>query len=360
MIYIYITSLAATLFGYAVPILNVVAPFFFYKRFIQRPGILGHNPFFYSALIFATWLLVITLYWHNFLGFLAGAYAIIPTVLLFFYATETLNKEKAYQYLNLLVSLSLLPAALAIYQEFLANTSILERSYATFGNANFYASYLLMVIPVAFALAMQTTSKNQRLFYAFTTLINLYCLALTNSRSSIVALFLGFLFFALAAKNYRLLVFTALTASLLALSVFINPNLIPRYGIISGELQERFAIWSLGWYAVGQHPIVGTGLTSFYTKYIMNYPGKYAPHAHNLYLNIWVEGGIIALMLLFWNLKVLYTIAFKKIARNKNLLVVGILSGLTAALIQSFMDNPLENFQTGTLFMYFVAVLLKL
>lgn len=360
MIYIYLTTLAATFFGYAVPILNVIAPFFFYKTFIHKPSILGKNPFFYPALILAVWLLIITIYWHNFMGFLAGAYAIIPTVLLFFYAAETLNKEKAYKYLTVLVTISLLPAILAVYQEYIATGSVFVRSYATFGNANFYASYLLMVIPIALALAMQATSKNQRLFYIFATLINIYCLLLTNSRSSIVALFLGFLFFALAAKNYRFLAFTAIAASLLALSVFVNPNLIPRYGIIYGELQERFAIWSLGWYAVSQHPFFGTGLTSFYTQYIMNYPGKYAPHAHNLYLNIWIEGGIIALILLFWNLKVLYSVSLKKITRNKNLLVVGILSGLTATLIQSFMDNPLENFQTGTLFMYLVAVLLKL
>lgn len=360
MAYLYITALAATLLGYAVPALNIFAPFLFYKAFSKKTAGLRNNPFFFSILLFILWLLGVTLYWNNFLGLLAGTFAILPTVLLFLYAGEVLNPKKAESFLVFLVCLSLFAAPIAFFQQYIQGVSIFERVYATFGNANFYASYLLMIIPAAVALAWHAKNKQLRLFFIFTALVNFYCLILTNSRSAFVALFIGFLFFFATTKNYRFLMSTAVLALLIGGVLFLQPQIIPRYNIMPEEFQERISIWSLGWYAITQHPILGTGLTSFYTQYVMNYLGKYAPHAHNLYLNIWVEGGIIALMLLLWNLKKVYKIGLEKLQSKNKILAIGILSGLTAALLQSLLDNPLENFQTGTIFAYFVIILLRI
>lgn len=360
MLYLYIVALAATFFGYAVPIINIIAPFMFYKALKGDISNLRNNPFFFSTFIFALWLLSVTLYYNNLLGLLAGTFAILPTVLLFFYTGEVLDKEKSAKFLQFLVYLSMITAPVAFYQQYVLKVSISERAYATFGNANFYASYLLLIIPSAIALALKLQKKATKALLTVIALINIYCLLLTNSRSSIVALIIGCLIFALLAKNYRLLLLTFATALVLILSIYIHPELIPRYGIISSEFEERLSIWSLGWYAVTQHPLIGTGLTSFYTQYVMNYPGRYAPHAHNLYLNIWIEGGLVGLSLLLWNIKKVYHTAYDKLSQNKNILVIGVLSGLTAALLQSFMDNPLENFQTGTLFGLFIAILLRL
>ena len=360
MIYLFLTLVCATLLGYATPFVNLLAPYFFYAAVSKDNFKLKENPVRFSLLLFTIWLLAVTLYYNNILGLLAGVFAILPTVFLFFYAVQILDKEKALQLLKILVTLSLVVAPVAFYQQYILKVSIFERAYATFGNANFYASYLLMIIPCAAALAINATKKREKLLFMLTALINIYALALTDSRTAITALFISFLFFALLAKNYRLLTVTAVATIALAAAVFIKPDLIPRYNIIVEEFQERITIWSLGWYAVLQHPLTGTGLTSFYTQYVMNYPGKFAPHAHNLFLNIWVEGGLIALSLLLWNLQKVYQASLRKLRGNKNILVIGILVGLTGALIQSFLDNPLENFQTGTLFGFLVAILLRL
>lgn len=101
----------------------------------------------------------------------------------------------------------------------------------------------------------------------------------------------------------------AIWASLLIVSVtFIALVLaLTPWGARLLALQdERVEIWRNSRELLGDYPFTGLGLGGFpmaYSTYVLLVHVEYLPHAHNLFLNVWLEQGALGLIALLWLLR---------------------------------------------------------
>lgn len=192
------------------------------------------------------------------------------------------------------------------------------RSYGTFDQPNPYAGFLNMTLPAAIALALLAEQRWQRRLAGGSSALIGTALLASQSRGGLLA---GLLATAVVLGTVRPGVRTALR--LLALtSPFAAAayafNLLPSTvvdralsgvglgGVSFGHVTtanfsavERAAHWLAGVRMFADRPILGVGIGNYSAAYPRYHPrGWYASleHAHNYYINIAAEAGIVGLL----------------------------------------------------------------
>ncbi len=99
--------------------------------------------------------------------------------------------------------------------------------------------------------------------------------------------------------------------------------LVDRFSVLSDETKEetgRLQIWRDTWLLVEQFPILGTGLGAFSYAYpqvkSINVQAKYY-HAHNDYLELLTETGLVGFLILISLLGYLFIRLVKRVIRGR-------------------------------------------
>ncbi len=215
-----------------------------------------------------------------------------------------------------------------------------KRILSFFEYPNAFALFLAPLLAFLLPFVRQSGLKN--LVYKASYGLGLIALLLTLSRGGwlglLVALGVYTLFF--AGKKER---FVALTGFVLAsIMVLATPNL--RYRVILPFMGEkstvsRFSLWQTADKMINDSPILGKGLTGFKSNYdqfntdpnlaSLNYP-------HNIFLNFWVETGLLGLIS-FLGLSYFF---ITKAIKQKGLLSVATILFLTALYFHGLADAP--------------------
>jgi len=77
-----------------------------------------------------------------------------------------------------------------------------DRISSTMGNANFFGGYLVLSVPVAFALFIGSDGLKKAVYYGSATLLGLLCLVKTETANAWASAALGFLFFIVLTLSY--------------------------------------------------------------------------------------------------------------------------------------------------------------
>lgn len=170
-----------------------------------------------------------------------------------------------------------------------------SRSSATFDNPLILAMYLVIVTPLcAFGSVYFEKSKSRKisracLVFAFGGIIS------TSSRSAYIAIGVSMIIMLFSNKK----LFKKLFPVLLILAVALPIGMLYRYKNLSlqdflASDSQRIGIWKSCLDMFIHHPIfgLGAGTDNIHTLLIEQY-GIERPHAHNLFLQMMVEGGII-------------------------------------------------------------------
>ena len=172
---------------------------------------------------------------------------------------------------------------------------------AAMGHSNQTASYLVMALPVsASAVMFGVVSGGGRLLASVTLGVGTVALVLTQS---VTAWAVGFMIaLALAARIdiRRALAIASAVAVVVAMIVFVlNPPwkifLGPWFAIASGS---RLSWWAGALRVIADRPWFGVGPRNFVLVDAATYDFQTTFHAHNLYLNIASEHGLVGLALL--------------------------------------------------------------
>jgi O-antigen ligase len=202
------------------------------------------------------------------------------------------------------------PAAFGLHRAF-------SRSYGSFDQPNPYAGYLNMVIPLAAIMALKADRRGERVLYWGATVFMTLALLASQSRGALLAALVAGA--VLVACLYRragpllgLAILAAVAFGLGTAFAVIPSGPIVRVmtavglgGVSFGNVTnanfsavERAAHWLAGVRMFATHPFLGVGIGNYSVAYPAYHPrGWYASleHAHNYYINIAAEAGIVGL-----------------------------------------------------------------
>ncbi len=249
-----------------------------------------------------------------------------------------------------------------------------------FGHPNPLAGFLNFVWPLIFLRLYNSKKTKERVFWSVGLLIIGVAFIYTNSRGALLGTFVEVIFLfivlmlskglgfklrnVLESKRTKTGFFTGIAVLFtLFLSMLWRSVFTGQFG--NRSFSGRGTIWKYSWQAVQENPIWGQGIGAFpvsYTRLAQLPPGDYAPSAHNLWLQLSVDYGIVGFAFiclligyfLFYSLRSLRVLGAQQDALlpNKYAYVAG---GL-AFLAQQTVDYMLV---TAT-YLIFVLVILVL
>jgi len=248
----------------------------------------------------------------------------IALVIVFaFYAYGCMRSEAArWQARSAIVITGVLSALLGIGQYFGALDVLFPRFsdasgvYSVFGNAGLLGGYLAIAMPLAIAHYIAAARLRPHYIAAITVLA--FGLLLTGARSAWIACAVGMiLVIATAHRNrVRLMILLLVLGSTSAIAAMLAPTaVIGRASqLFSGSDSGaglRWWFWSGAWEMIQAHPIVGHGIGQYDAgagRYLgevlwrdggeqLTHNTLFTEHPHNELLYLWVECGIIGLLL---------------------------------------------------------------
>lgn len=240
------------------------------------------------------------------------------------------------------------------------------RVYSTLGNPNVLGEFLLLVLPVAvvFFLKDKTKSLSKWCFLGISGIVFL-CLILTQSRGC----WLGFMLAAALFVTFYEGRWWAFVPLVLCALPFVLPDSIIERLLSIGDMGDsstsyRVFIWMGAMGIVRNYFMggIGMGEAAFSEVYpLFSYNAIIAPHSHNTYLQLLVEGGIPALGMFLAVLAVFfkgthsgYVCGEKK--SEDSAMLLGLASGITGFLLQSMFDYTFYNYRVMGIFFMLMGI----
>lgn len=230
---------------------------------------------------------------------------------------------------------------------------------ATFQFSNNLAGYLITILPIPISLAIhRATNRKTRLFLIGLSALLIVCLLLTRTRGAWLGFILALLFVCLFNGKKVFLSAILFLIILALLSPSAIKDQIKSFATLSTDVStdDRMIIWNTGWKMFIDKPFFGHGLGTFMSVF-----GKYKPedyieivYAHNCYLQMAAETGIFGLLIFLWFVAALLKGAVFKVLKFKDKFLkatlIGIVGGILAYLVHSFVDTHLYSLPLAVLF----------
>lgn len=239
------------------------------------------------------------------------------------------------------------------------------RVYSTLGNPNVLGEYLLLVLPISAVWFLKFKSKEiSKWVYAVIFLVLALCLVLTQSRGCWIGFMLSVVVFVTFYEGR----WWGLIPVVLCILPFVVPETMIDRFLSIGNMDDsstsyRVFIW-LGTLGMLKHYWlggIGMGEAAFNEVYpFFSYNAIQAPHSHNLFLQLTVEAGIVALVI-FVGVQLIFAKKMSDVYRLQNkkstdsALALAISSGVIGFLAQSMFDYTFYNYRVMAIFFMVMA-----
>ncbi|OQA19542.1 MAG: tetratricopeptide repeat protein [Chloroflexi bacterium ADurb.Bin360] len=198
--------------------------------------------------------------------------------------------------------------------------------FSTLGRSNYLAGYLMLIIPLTFGRLVKAHQQWQKAGLGLLLIGQLLVLVFSRSRGGWLScgatVVIGLVAWGLLQHNPRWCAIGAIIAglalaTLLALNLLDMPEPIRQNPLLArlstlhqtdaGSLAARLTIWKASLTLISQRPLLGHGPGTFtlafahvYPPELVYYQGRevMVDHAHNLWLQLGVEGGILGVIVL--------------------------------------------------------------
>jgi O-antigen ligase len=316
------------------------------------------------------------------------------------YFTVINNISNRYQ-INRIIATLLITGALfgiyGIFQYIGIDFSIFDSAigrqhvFGLFGNVNYFAEFLIVILPIAIPLFFVSKNKIQKILLLIAILPMGTSLVFTFTRSSYLGFGISLIFmFALYTihwrqsfiKNKKKIVIVILLAVTFVSILFFLPNHLNKPGtaidkiksrvsltqITEGSsIKRRIATWKFTILMIKDRPLLGSGIGTYkyntlrYQAEFFSqgdnrslYPHGFAQEAHNEYLQLWAELGIIGLGIFLWLIIAYFTYSLKALKGSndkfKQAIMIGLMGAVVAVLLDSIFSFPLHLPATIVLF----------
>ena len=223
--------------------------------------------------------------------------------------------------------------------------------------ANYLAMYLVPALFIGAALTVHLWPTRLAKLNLFILAVDLWVLFLTKSYGGYLGLIIGalvFIWLCLAEQKLLRRRIFLIFIGLLVIAGLVVTRQAKFQKIISGDprssITTRQEIWQTSLLLIKERPVSGWGLGNFqesyrsHTKYITKTPLEwFVVKAHNLYLNLWVEVGMLGLLtFLYFVAKYLWNLipVLKSNIFNRRLWASALVSIIIATLTHGLVDTP--------------------
>lgn len=322
------------------------------------------------AFLFLAWALVSAIFtgaqpevlatWARYAAYIALIYAV---------ATVAAEKTRLRVMTWILAIAGSMTVAYGFYQymyptEFIGmqgfGPDVATRVFSTFGNPNFYAEYLVLLIAATLALFF-TERGLLRGVALFFVAVQVLALLLTYTRGSWIALAIG-LAIALLMIDFRLILPFAIGGG--SMMLFL-PGVIERMTslvALEGSAGFRLKLWRIAGDAITERPLFGIGIGRFYDAFkveVLTNPehnmGFLFYGAHQSYFQLAAEIGIIGGLAFAWlvfkacRMGVFYSVRMDGDAKAR-LFNASLTAGLVAFALNAFTSNAFQHPQAAVFF----------
>lgn len=256
---------------------------------------------------------------------IAGAIGIIQMLLFHFgdYISTGLSKlfNPFWHFLDVLFSkiVLILPDVISSMLPRTKFNVFPTRACSTFSNPLFFAAFEVIMIPFSAYCFLCMKDKKHRLLGLLCFFLSLGGVASSYSRGPYLAAAAVVVLLLLYGGKKALIIALAGVGSAGILMIFASGTIKRMFTLISKKtdisISTRAQVWSAAVDMVKKHPIFGygTGFNNIRQLLHNTYHVK-QPHAHNIFLEIWLENGIFG-VLLFAAILILFAINLIKLAR---------------------------------------------
>lgn len=240
-----------------------------------------------------------------------------------------------------------------------------NRAFSTLYNPNVLGSYLIMIISIAVSGFQCSTRKYGKLLNSLILVTACLCMLLTFSRGAWLglAVSIAIIFFFSRERAYIL----SMAAITVLLAIPELDKVLSRINLDflsndSSNIYRRY-LWKLAVKTFTDNPLLGSGVGSFgfslpsHTKV----SGYLVSHAHNIYLQILAETGILGFTAFFGYIIIAMYVSFKlfrrSFCRQTRCLSLGVMAGSAGLLVHGGVDATLYLPQLSIFIWILIAVI---
>jgi O-antigen ligase len=317
--------------------------------------------------------------------------AVYTTVLVMFVLSANFfaNRERVRVMVSFLTFFGFALSVFALLQYFTWNgkfywirptLSGIGSVFGPFANHNHFAGCmeLLIGLPISLIVA-SAVRREERIFYGFLAAVIGITILLSLSRGGMVSLFVELMFIAFLSTRltksgvqakistfWRGMVVILLVATIFLGAIWIGAD--PVVNRVVGDNQDSFStsrtwVWKDALKVFQSFPISGAGLGAFQTAYPRrsDYDGVYGyvAQAHNDYLQVLADGGIIGGVLALWFIGVVLRDVMRGMRAHDPLIAgmaLGSGAGIVGLLTHSLFDFNLQLPSNAMLFLLLCAI----
>ena len=342
---------------------------------------------------------ILSLIWSNsFFISLTELPLFLAGPLLYFVITNSINDERQInRILEILLIVGSLFGIYGIFQyngidfSFWARNIGRQQVFGLFGNVNYFAEYLIVPLPIAVSLFFASRNKFKKILLLIAILAMGTSLIVTFTRGSYLSfgvslIFMFFLFLISRGKNFiknnKKIFIIALVTIIIITFLFVIPNPLNESDTVISKIKSRISItqisqdfsfkrriatWKFTGMMIKDHPLIGSGIGTFKYNTLRYqaeffeqgenrslYPHGFADKAHNEYLQLWAEIGIVGLGIFIWLIISYFSYGLKILRRIKDGyrqgVIIGLMGAMMAVLVDGIFGFPLHLPATIVLF----------
>ena len=224
--------------------------------------------------------------------------------------------------------------------------------FGPFVNRNHFAGLMGMLIPLGLGLSFTRKKKEKKILFGFMTVIMAVSLFFSLSRGGIISFFAGLALFTLlmllhdrGARKVWVISFFVLVVLSYVIYLGIDP-IIERFYKTDVSNEQRLVVWSSTWIAAKDFWLTGSGLGSFINIFPLYSPPSITliyDHAHNDYMEFFLETGLIGTsLLLAFAALLIYRVVNNPLRGRKSILRAAALSSVFTMMVHSIFDFNLH------------------
>ena len=310
------------------------------------------------------------------------------------------NQKQFLSFLKLYFIIAFLIALYTFFQYYGYDPFFIGNNYltSTLGQKNWISNYIAMIFPIVFSFFLLQKEKKFKIIYYILLSVLYANIMICQSRGIWISIFvssiIGFYFIykiklvKYFRENRKWLIILTLTFLIITIIYSTNNSLnkssitvvqraATTFDKSDTSINTRMLIWKITFNMIKDNPWFGSGIGTFKLNY-QNYQADYlqenpedikywikAGEAHNEYLQIWAELGIIGLVLFltiiyfFYDLIIKFLNKVKKGNKENKIIVVGMLTGITCFLIHCLFSFPLHVPALGSAFFMMIGLTLR-